>query len=201
MELITFVENFGDNSNNWWVSKSDKGWCDIVDGYYVIEHAKDTGDYSSWRTFPMVESKAYSMEASFTFLGGVEKNGFGFLWGQKSNGSTGDGYSGFHYFVISASGKFVICSYNPQMEKTEPIKDWTDCSFIKTGENAVNVLKIMKFDDNIDKQLYFLINDQLIFQSNYLPLFGYETGFIAFQNMKIAIDYFKATFYLDHSLK
>jgi len=58
----------------------------------------------------------------------------------------------------------------------------------------------MKFDDNIDKQLYFFINDQMIFQINYLPMFGFETGFIAFQNMKIAIDFFKAIFYFDENL-
>ena len=66
--------------------------------------------------------------------------------------------------------------------------------------HETNVLKIMKFDDNIDKQLYFLINDQMIFQTKYLPMFGFETGFIAFQNMKIGINFFKATFYFDENL-
>lgn len=200
MELISFEDNFNDNTNNWWIGKDDGGWCDIIDGFYVMEHTKEESDYCAWLTLPMVESKAYSLEASFTFLSGYTKNGFGFLWGQKSYGGTEEKYSGFHYFIISASGKFVIRSYNPQTKKAEPIKDWTDCSFIKTGENETNVLKIMKFDDTIDKQLYFLINDQMIFQTNYLPLFGYETGFIAFQNMKIAVDYLKANFYFDASL-
>lgn len=197
MELITFEENFNDNSNKWWTGKDKSGCTDIIDGSYVIEHTREEGDYSVWRTINAVETKAYSLEASFTFLSGYTKNGYGFLWGQKSNKGTDDRYSGFHYFIISASGKFVIRSYNPQTKKTEPIKDWTDCSFINTGENATNVLKIMKFDDTIDKSLYFLVNDQMIFQSSYLPLFGYETGFIAFQNMKIAINYFKADFYFD----
>lgn len=200
MELITLDEQFNDNSNNWWTGKDDSGWCDVADSCYIIEHTKDTSDYSAWKKIPLVESKAFSFEASFKFISGYEKNGYGFLWGQKSTDNKDDRYSGFHYFIVSASGKFVIRSYNPQTKKAEPIKEWTDCSHIKTGANSINVLKIMKFDDSIDKQLYFLINDQMIFQTTYLPMFGYETGFIAFQNMKIAIDYFKATFYFDETL-
>lgn len=195
MELITFEEHFNDNSNNWWIGKDDIGCCDIIDGCYTIEHFRENDDFSTWRTIPLIESKAFSFEASFNFIHGYQKNGFGFLWGQKSNEGTGNGYSGFHYFIVSASGKFVIRSYNLQTNKAEPVKDWTDSSFIKTGENATNVLKIMKFDDTIDKYLYFLINNQLIFQTNYLTLFGNETGFIVFQKMKILINYFKVSYY------
>ena len=196
MELIIFEEHFNNNSNNWWTGKDDNGWCDIIDGSYVIEHFRESDDFSTWRTITLNESKAFSFEASFKFIHGYQKNGFGFLWGQKSNDGTGNGYSGFHYFVISASGWFVIRSYNPQTKKAEPVKDWNDASqIIKAGENSTNVLKIMKFDDSIDDQLYFLVNDQIVFQTKYIHMYGYETGFIAFQNMKIAIDYFKATYY------
>lgn len=66
--------------------------------------------------------------------------------------------------------------------------------------HSTNVLKIMKFDNSIDNQLYFLVNDQVVFQTNYLPMYGYETGFIVFQNMKIEIDYFKANYYFDKTL-
>lgn len=201
MELITLDEQFNDNANNWWTGKDDIVCCDIVDSCYTMEHKRETNDYSAWKTIPLVESKAFSFEASFKFINGYAKSGFGFLWGQKSQSNSDDKYSGFHYFVISASGWFVIRSYNPQTKKAEPVKDWNDAShIIKAGENSINVLKIMKFDDSIDKQLYFLVNDQIVFQTNYLPMYGYETGFIAFQNMKIAIDYFKATFYFDETL-
>ena len=201
MERITFEEHFKDNSNNWWTYKDDNGSCDIIDGCYVIEHFRENNDFSTWRTIPLIESKAFSFEASFKFINGYQKSGFGFLWGQKSNEGTGNGYSGFHYFVISASGWFVIRSYSQQTKKTETVKDWNDLSqIIKAGENSTNVLKIMKFDDSIDNQLYFLVNNHIVFQTKYLPFFGYETGFIAFQNMKIAIDYFKATYYINETL-
>ncbi len=197
MELISFEENFNDNSNSWWIGKDDNGWCDIIEGSYVMEHTKNESDYSVWRTLPIIESKAYSLEASFTFLSGNRESGFGFLWGQKSNNGVDNGYAGFHYFVISATGKFVICSYDPKTKKAEPIKDWTDSPVIKTVENATNILKIVKFDDSIDKQLFFLINDKIVCQTNNLPLFGEETRFIAFQNIKIAIDNFRAIYYFD----
>ncbi len=200
MELITIEDHFVDNSINWWTGKNENGGCEIINGAYVIEHTRETDDYSVCMTLSIIESKAYSMEASFTFLNGYTKNGFGFLWGQKSNSEGEEAYAGFHYFVISASGKYVIRSYNPETKIAEPIKDWTDSAFINKGENQVNILKIIKFDDTIDKKLYFLINDQIVFQSDYLPFFGYETGFILFQNMKISIDYFKANFYFDQSL-
>lgn len=197
MGYKTFKDVFADNKNNWWTGKDDSGWCDIVDGKYIIEHYKETDDYSVWRNLPLVESKAFSFEASFTFLSGYTKNGFGFLWGQKSNVGNKEKYSGFHYFVISASGKFIIRSFNPSTKKAEPIKDWTDSTFIKPGENSTNILKIMRFDEEIDNQLYFLINGQLAFQTNYLPMSGYEAGFIVFQNMKIAIKFFEANYYYD----
>ena len=197
MGLITLKDNFTDNTNNWWTGKDENGRGEIVDRSYIIEHTKESGDYSVWKNLPIVESKAFSFEAGFTFLKGYTRNGFGLLWGQKSiNGNEG-GYSGFHYFVISASGKFVIRSFNRATKKAEPIKDWTDSAIIKQGENATNALKIMRFDEQIDKQLYFLINDQLVFQINYLPMFGYESGFIVFQNMKIAINYYEARYYLN----
>jgi hypothetical protein len=40
---------------------------------------------------------------------------------------------------------------------------------------------------------------QVNIQKKYTPLFGDETGFIAFQNMKIAIDYFKLNFYFEQT--
>ncbi len=164
-----------------------------------MEHKNNESDYSVWSTLPIVESKAYSLEAAFTFLSGYTINEFGFMWCQQSNSGIVDSHSGFHYFIISSSGKFLIRSYNPQTKKTEPIKDWTDSPFIKTEENETNVFKITKFDNTIDKQLYFLINEEMIFQTSYLPIFGYETGFISFQNMKSSIVYFKATFYSDQT--
>jgi hypothetical protein len=200
MELISFEENFKDNSNEWLIGNNEVFCCEVSNGKYFLEHKRESNDFAVWKPMPLVESKAYSFEASFTFVQGNTTSGFGFLWGQGQKNGSDEKYNGFHYFIISASGKYVIRSYNPKTKKTEPVKDWTDCSFIKIGDNETNVLKIIKFDDNIDKQLYFLINDQMIFQSNYLPLFGYETGFIAFQNMKIAIDYLKANFYFEPSL-
>jgi hypothetical protein len=199
MELIVFEENFNDNSNNWVTGNDEVFSASVTDGKYFIEHKRDSNDYAVWKPLPVVESKAFSLEASFIFLSGKTTSGYGFLWGQGQNNDSDEKYSGFHYFTISANGKFVIRSFNPLTKKAEDVKGWTDSSFIKKGENATNVLKIMKFDDTIDKNLYFLINDQLIFQTNYLTLFGYETGFIAFHNMKIAIDYFKANFYFDPS--
>lgn len=195
MELIFFEDNFNDNSNNWWTGKDNGGWCDIINGSYVIEHIKETNDYSVWKNLPLIESKAYSLEASFTFLNGFMKNGFGFLWGQKSSSNSIDIYEGFHYFIVSASGKFVIRTYNPLSKITEPVKDWTDSSYIKVGDNCTNVLKIMKFDNTIDNQIYFFINNELVFSTTNLPLFGFETGFIVFQKMKIKINGFKATYY------
>jgi len=130
MELITLDERFNDNSNNWWTGNDEIVLCDIIENRYIIEHKRETSDYSVWKTIPVVESKAFSFEASFTFLSGYPKSGFGFLWGQKSNNGGEESYAGFHYFVISASGKFVIRSYNPQTKKAEQIKDWTDSTFI-----------------------------------------------------------------------
>jgi len=163
MELITFEEQFNDNSNNWWTGKDENGWCEVADGHYVIEHTRQTNDYSAWKTIPLLQSKAFSFEASFKFISGYEKNGYGFLWGQKSTTSQDNRYAGFHYFILSASGWFVIRSYNPQTGSAEPVKDWAKSEHAKVGINSVNVLKIMKFDDNIDKQLYFLINDEVVF--------------------------------------
>lgn len=200
MELIAFEENFNDNSNNWLTGNDEVFSASVTSGKYFIEHKRESNDYAVWKPLSIDETKAFSLEASFTFLSGKTTSGFGFLWGQGQNNGSEEKYSGFHYYIISASGKFTIRSFSPQTKKAESVKDWTDCSLIKTGENATNVLKIMKFDDTIDKNLYFLIDDQMIFQTNYLPMFGNETGFIAFHNMKIAVNCFKANFCFDHLL-
>lgn len=200
MELITFTEHFEDNVNKWWTGNNEEANLQIANSHYYIEHKRTYNDYVSYRYLYIVESKAYSIEASFTFLKGNHDNGFGFLWGQKTNKDSDNSYAGFHYFIINANGRYAIRSYSPQTKKAESIKDWTDSTFIKTGENATNLLKIIKFDDAIDNQLYFLINEQMIFSTDYLHLFGFETGFITFQNIKISIDFFKAIFYFDETL-
>ena len=70
----------------------------------------------------LLESNAYSLEAPFSFVYGYMENGFGFLWGQKSNNGTDEKYAGFHYFIISASGKFAIRSYNSVSKKPSRLK-------------------------------------------------------------------------------
>jgi hypothetical protein len=100
MERITFEETFKDNSNDWWIGNDEIVKCEIIDGHYFMEHKRDIDDYSCWKNIPLLESKAYSLEAAFTFLSGCTKNGFGFLLGQKSNSGTKDSYSGLRHLSM-----------------------------------------------------------------------------------------------------
>lgn len=95
--------------------------------------------------------------------------------------------------------KFYIGTYNHNVGEFKAVSPWAFSSSIKSGNGSVNTLKIIRFDEQIDKQLYFLINDQMIFQTNYFPMFGNQAGFTLYQKIAVAIDYFKATFYFDET--
>jgi hypothetical protein len=199
MEKRIFEEKFNNDKKEWDIFNDDFSSANIIEGSYIMEYINaEKGD--TWRKYffgpnlQMVESKAYSLEAVFTFLSGNTNNRFGFIWGYKWDEKAGKMLYQ-NSFDINSRGKFSIHHEDDKYHYT--IKEWTECEFIKTGENEPNSLKIIKFDHNIDENLYFLINDQVVFQRNSLPLIGNGTGFVLFNNLKIKVDYFRVSYYSD----
>ncbi len=189
------TENFANNELNWFTVDDQECYINFENGKYIFHHKSESGNYATWISLPLTEGKAFSIETAISFLGGYEKNGFGLMWGHKTALTSDSKSYSYYYFVISASGKYVIRSYDQETGDVNVIQPWTDSAFINIGENSTNILKIVRFDEEVDKNFYFTINNQIVFSCISLPFFGFELGFIVFQNIKIGIDFFKVNYH------
>ena len=196
MEIITFEDDFTDNKNDWHLIDYDSAELKIENSFNSISDKLNEGSYAKWRTFNSVESKAFSYQTKDKIVVTDETVEFGIIWGLSIDSSNNWDYS---IFTIKHD-KFYVGSYEHKQEKLNAIHPWAVSPRMKVGNNSENILKIMKFDNQLDKQLYFLINDQMIFQTNNFPVFGKQAGITLYQKTAIAIDYFKATFYFDENL-
>jgi hypothetical protein len=175
MELITFEENFTDNKNGWYLIKDDIAELEIANDSYLMNHKKDEGSYSTWRTFHTIETKSFCFEIKVKTIESSDTGEFGIIWGLSIDSSNNWNYS---IFTIK-NDKFYIGTYDHHVGEFKALNPWVFSPTIKIGNDSVNTLKIMRFDDQIDKQLYFFINDKMVFQNKLFP-YVWQSGRLYF---------------------
>ena len=172
---IIFKDDFSSNKNNWAVSNKSESNLEIRNGKYYFEHKRTSRGWTSSRIVDIDESKDFEIESRILKIDGIRNNGYGFVFGRK------DADNQF-VFTISANGSYSIDQYING--KFTAIKDWTKSSYIKTGNNVYNTLKIKKERGFIK----FYVNDRYLTLYTHKPFMGKRFGYVVYQKQKIGID-------------
>ena len=110
---------------------------------------RTSGGWSSTKVIDIDEAKDFEIESQILKISGIKNNGYGFVFGRK------DGNNQF-VFTITGNGSYSIDQYKDG--NYTAIKDWTKSSYINTGDNAYNTLKIKKERGFIK----FYVNDKYL---------------------------------------
>lgn len=162
----TYIENFQNNINQWWVGNNNDAMAEIKDGRYIL-HKKSAGDWQVWSTTNIThnQSRDFQLDTAVKFLQGAENFGYGIAWGLRP----GDNYS-FYYFIVSANGQFTYGKYTDA--KYSNIIPWKESPAVKKGQ-AVNVLRVVKSGN----MLHLFINNTNVGAAPVEPFFGNTIGF------------------------
>lgn len=178
-QVVTFREDFNNNSNGWSTRDEETRKLWVSDGHYYIENMKPDVSRFYWVEHMMDFSKDYSVEAAITQTGGTDDDGFGILWGTDDS----DNMIGF---LISCNGQAYVYGYE-EGEKRK-LMDWRNVDGINQMDE-VNVLKVLK----TERSVKFFINGEEVFESPQAMVFGYNVGFVTSNFVKLKIDYLQVT--------
>lgn len=169
-------DGFNSNENDWPTKYDDKIRLAVVGGNYIIDHKRDKGGYAPTIKKYIDESRNFRIVAQIKKVSGDQYSGFGLIFGQKDIRNQ-------NYFLISANGSFRISK--AKNGKLIVIKDWTKSPEIKTGNSAVNYLKVQK----VGTRYKFYINNKFVHSSYSVEWFGSNNGFSIYNKQKISIGY------------
>lgn len=174
-----FFDDFKDNRFRWYEFNEPEASGKIENGSYVFAHHRTAGSWSLWNTIRVNPDKNFTIEAKIRFLGGFDKHGYGLIWGAAD-------LENKYFFIVTSQGYYAI--RRVKGGKIKDIKRWTPNIYVNQGSKE-NTLTIKK----TGKSLLFYANQELLFASNFQPLFGDKIGFTLARRMKISVDYLKVT--------
>lgn len=174
-------EGFNNNNNNWPTSSDNEVTVKISGGDYIIDHKRNSkgGIGLLYKYFDT--SRDFRIAAQFKKISGIQNNGYGLVFGRKDDNNQ-------NIFLISGNGQFQIAKFKNGSRTN--IKNWTSSSKIKTGNGGRNYLTVLKKGNRID----YMINSSIVHTSYSPEFFGYNTGFVAYQRQKIAIEYLSMSY-------
>lgn len=173
---VLFHDDFVDNSNRWTIYNLSTIKTSIDSGHYVIH--KPVGSYGQWLFHALYfdEDEDFEIQTRIKQVSGATNSGFGFCWG---TGSWKDSYN----FLITSTGYFKTLTYRDS-EVVDSCQ-WKKISALKP-HGQYNILGVKQQQ----KILYFSINGQLVHTKPATPFRGNYVGFVMFEPMRIAVDYF-----------
>ncbi|WP_298883835.1 caspase family protein [uncultured Polaribacter sp.] len=169
-------EGFNNNNNNWPTKEDGDVSLEIRNGDYIFDHKRASGGWSSTLVNKINTSRNFKISAQIKKLAGIQNNGFGLIFGREDSKNQ-------NMFFISGNGSYVIKHIKDGTQSFT--KDWTESSHIKTGDGAVNYLKVEKDGS----KLKYYINSNLVYTSYSYEFYGDRTGFIVYGKQKISIGY------------
>lgn len=173
----TFLENFDNNTNNWWVPNNENLKSKIVDGTFTIENPSSSG-WCFTKKFNLDMNQDYSISLRIKQTSGQDNTGFGIMWGWSS-------WDNYNTFCITSNGYFIITQ--KRHKKDREIKPYT-----KTDE----VKRMGKFNDlKIEQKqgtYHFFINGAEVYSSNLsISPDGRDHGIMLWQSKNIEVDKFE----------
>lgn len=172
---IAFREDFNDNSRKWSEDDNDSYMSKVEDGHYSIFHKRESGSYFFWKSIIVDPDKDFSIEAAITQISGVDNNGYGILWGAQD-------VKNCYMFAITTNGYFKVAKY--ENGTYTDIQKWQTIKGINEMGKANTLLAKHK-----GSHIYFYVNGNEVFNTNFAPFFGSNMGFVVNDKMTIQVDY------------
>lgn len=179
-------DGFNDNKNNWLIQDDINARLSVTGGEYVMNHRRSTGGWSSTISKYINSSRDFRISAQIKKTTGIQNNGFGITFGKKNNDNQ-------NHFLITGDGSYKVVQY--QNGKRTYLKNWTKSSSIKKGNYATNYLKVKK----VGSAFKFYINNNLVFTSYSVKLYGNRVGFTVFDKQSIKVGYLSIVYEDDKS--
>ncbi len=176
---LLFYDDFIVNANNWEETSETSEYAKVLNGNYYIKTDSTLALRWFGRQIFIDYRENFKIEAKMKQLSGTKTSGYGLVWGSM-------GWEESYFFSITSSGYFAIGGY--KNGEYYDIKAWSRARAILPIGNY-NTLVIEK--DGIVMNFY--INDVNVFTCDYKDFLGQVHGFILFQNVSVAVDYFKVT--------
>ena len=176
-KTVYFADGFDDNRNAWHFFDHAEARSYMQDGKYYMQCKDTASSHFMFQSYNIDPSANRYIEMAFSTFGGPEGYGSGLLFNRAST-KKANKWS----FVISPYGKFRIYKTINGKDTTE--KAWTVCDDIVKGDN--NRLAIFYKGSN----LYFYINDRLVYDIRQPEYLGSDLGFMAARLTTIAVDSF-----------
>ena len=169
-------EGFNDNKNSWSIRDDENVRLAIQSGDYILDHKRETGGWTATINKYINTNGNFRITGQFKKVSGTQNNGYGLVFGKKNKDNQ-------NMFLISGSGSYKILKFENGQEKL--VKNWTNSSYIKTGNGKYNYLKVQK----VGSALKFYINSNLVYTSYSSKFYGNSTGFAAYDQQRINIGY------------
>ena len=176
---VPLHDGFDSNSNNWNLDDATNYSVAMSNGQLLLSRKTKGGIFIS-RDLELNTTKDFILETAIS-----EKNTsdgmYGFTFGRKNSANE-------FTFLLSGNGSYKFRKFeNDVYKEIIPI---TFSSAIKTGENQLNKLKIVKSGG----LLRFYINDQYINETPFENFFGNKIGYTIYYDRKIAVEYLDANY-------
>lgn len=171
--VILYQENFSNNERQWYQEVGDDRLVAVTDGGYKIENKTLNFTYAS-KPISVNQEANFRIESISSKTNGVNNYGYGLVWGLKDSAN-------YYTFIINGDGYFTFAKIKDNtLTATIP---WTASNSINKLDSK-NKLAILKKD----KQIQFFVNDSLVGQAEFEPLFGNYIGFIVYNKQSISFD-------------
>lgn len=164
-----FYDSFNDNNSKWKETYDDSLVQKVEGGNYFLD-CKRTAGLLATQTVKIDKQDDFMISSFSTWLGGVNNNGYGLVWGFGDN-------INYYNFIISANGYY---SYSRvRMGKYESLIPWKTSSYVNPeGENQIDIVKN-------GTNLEFYINGNKVNEYPFTYFFGDKVGFVIYRNQKV----------------
>ena len=181
-ESILF-DGYTDNKNSWSTTSNENVKFEVKNGNYYIDHKRAKGGWSSTTVKYIDTSRDFKILADIKKETGILNNGYGIVFGRKDSNNQ-------NLFYINGNGSYSINKM--KNGQNNYLKEWSVSSAIRKGNDAYNVLKIVK----IGSKLEYYINNTKVYTSYSPEFFGDRLGYIIYDRQKVSVAYLSVG-YLD----
>ncbi len=173
--IVTFREDFNDNSHKWPQYNSEGTTSKVDGGSYIMNNLSEDNWWYYSIPSSLDPSQDYTIEAEFVLQEGVDNAWFGLVWNLYDS-------KNYNVFVISNNGQFNF--YKDEEGKVKSFSDDQPSSAI-APLGKPNKLEIKKTTHETD----FYINGTKVYSIPYVKYFGNEIGFMLGKKQKTICNY------------
>jgi outer membrane protein OmpA-like peptidoglycan-associated protein len=161
-DVQLFHDDFDDNRNAWSLADKEFRSTQISGGDFLFTHKRAEGMQWSFKKVAMDPGLDFSIETRLARQTGADNSGYGLMWGLDNVNYFG--------FLINSLGQFEVFKYN-QKQFEWRLPKTASTAIVAGGANKLAVRKMAG-------RLLLYINDRLVYNSVYEPIFGPYLGFL-----------------------